>query len=45
MYTFWLKNFGRAKVPLKLLASDRNTLIRLRIRLGWPETSLGVNVI
>ena len=41
-YTFCYKNIGRANAPLKLLASDRNNLIRLRICAGCPESSLGV---
>ena len=30
-------------MPLKLLVPDRNTLIRLSICPGWPESSLVVN--
>ena len=30
-------------MPLKLFAPDRNTLIRLSIFPGWPESSLVVN--
>ena len=33
---------GRANAPLKLLASDRNNLNRLRIYAGWPESTQGV---
>ena len=33
---------GRANAPLKLLASDRNNLTRLRIYAGWPESTQGV---
>ena len=33
-YTFSYRNISRANAPLKLLASDRNNLIRLRICAG-----------
>ena len=37
-YTFPYKNIGRANAPLKLLASDRNNLIRWPDRVSNPGT-------